>query len=177
MSGGSVSARHPSPSQLGRKLETITQKYWSCTPRRGSAPRRFPADMRTSSIVDDGGVHLHAHVAATARPTQDAVDVENLAGTDPKTEVMLTFENGWVRTESGFLTRPGGDNSAARIGTAIMESSRCVSTEPRGFRGSEMRGPQGCEARGGVGLVAGCGRRMREVRCTEPRGAVHRSAR
>ena len=42
-----------------------------------------------------------------------AVEVKRL-GVAPR-----TAENGWVRTQDGFMTCPGGDNGAARVGDAI----------------------------------------------------------
>jgi hypothetical protein len=56
-----------------------------------------------------------------------AVEVKRL-GVVPRTP-----ENGWVRTEYGFMTRPGGDNSAARVGAAIHDAHKQLrtATEPK----------------------------------------------
>ena len=56
-----------------------------------------------------------------------AIEVKRLG------RVPRTPENGWVRTENGFLTRPGGDNSAARIGAAIHDAYKqlATATEPK----------------------------------------------
>jgi len=39
-----------------------------------------------------------------------------------------TPENGWVRTEGGALTRPSGDNASARVGAAIHDAYKQLST-------------------------------------------------
>jgi hypothetical protein len=56
-----------------------------------------------------------------------AVEVKRL-GVVPR-----TLENGWVRPESGFMTRSGGDNAAARVGAAIHDAYKqlATATEPK----------------------------------------------
>jgi hypothetical protein len=51
-----------------------------------------------------------------------AVEVKRL-GVVPRTP-----ENGWVRIENGFLTRPSGDNGPARIGAAIHDAYKQLAT-------------------------------------------------
>jgi hypothetical protein len=56
-----------------------------------------------------------------------AVEVKRL-GVVPRTP-----ENGWVRTETGFLTRPSGDNGPARVGAAIHDAYKqlAAATDPK----------------------------------------------
>lgn len=56
-----------------------------------------------------------------------AVEVKRL-GVAPRTP-----ENGWVRTEGGFMTRPAGDNGPARVGKAIHEAYKQLAkaTDPK----------------------------------------------
>jgi hypothetical protein len=42
--------------------------------------------------------------------------------------VPRTPENGWVRTENGFMTRPGGDNGPSRVGDAIHKAYQQLAT-------------------------------------------------